>query len=502
MANGSRIRVLLYCLLAGLVGVIVGSRAWVNYTRPPDVAAAPAASGAPATSAAGVQATFAPIVDKALPAVVNVSAARVIRNTGGQMSPFFMDPFFRQFFGDDFGRQGRGPSTQKQRGLGSGVIVRPDGYVLTNNHVIDGATDISVTLLDKREFKAKVVGADPRTDLAVLKIDAKDLPVLAFGDSSKVRVGDLVLAMGEPFGIGQSVTMGIISAKGRSNISEIGGYQDFIQTDAAINQGNSGGALVDVHGDLIGINTAILTHGGGGNEGVGFAIPANMAHSVMEQIVSKGKVVRGQMGVFPQDITPGMAESLHLTDTRGVLLGDVTPGTPAAKAGLQRGDVLLEINGERIDSANQLRARVSLMAPGTAVRVKYLRDGSQHETTVTLAEATPEQAQNRAPSYGRGRDYNQSSGLSGVTVQDLDPDTLRQLRLPPSTRGVVVANVDPASAAAEAGLQPGDVILEVDRTRIASTNDFDRAVRRAPGHTLLLLLDRQNITMYLPVEPR
>ena len=402
MAIGNRFRIVLYCLLAGLAGVIVGSRAWTTYTRVPDVSAAPAPASAVAT-AAGLQTSFAPIVDRALPAVVNVSAARVVRNPGTQMAPFFMDPFFRQFFGNDFGQQYRAPSQQRQTGLGSGVIVRSDGYILTNNHVIDGATDIRVTLLDKREFKAKVIGADSKTDIAVLKIDAKDLSVLPFGDSSKVRVGDVVLAMGEPFGLGQTVTMGIISAKGRSNISEIGGIQDFIQTDAAINQGNSGGALVDIHGDLIGINTAILTHGGGGNEGVGFAIPANMAHSVMEQEISHGKVVRGYLGVFPQDVTPAMAESLRLTDTRGVLMGDVTPGSPAAQAGIQRGDVILEINGDRMESSNQLRAQVALLSPGSTVRVKLLRDGTAHDVTVKLGESPADQAQKGTPAPGRSR---------------------------------------------------------------------------------------------------
>jgi len=491
----ARARVLLYCLLAGIVGVAIGSRAWINYTRIAHVAAAPASAAAP--TAAGLQTSFAPVVDRALPAVVNVSASRVVRSNP-QMSPFFMDPFFRQFFGDDFSRRAPGPQTQ--RGLGSGVIVRPDGYILTNNHVIDGATDIRVTLLDKRDFKAKVIGADSRTDLAVLKIDATALPVLPFGDSSKVRVGDIVLAMGQPFGLGQTVTMGIISAKGRSNINEIGNYQDFIQTDAAINQGNSGGALVDVRGDLIGINTAILTHGGGGNEGVGFAIPANMAHSVMEQMISHGKVDRGYMGVLPQDITPAMAESFRLTDTRGVLMGGVTPGSPAAQAGIQVGDIILEINGERMESSSQLRNRISLLAPGSTVRVKLLRDGAQREVTVKLGEYPSEQAQARGPASNRNY-YGQSSALDGVTVQDLDAGALRQLRLPQSTRGVVVTDIDPSCDAASAGLQPGDVILEVDHARISSTADFDRAMRRAPGHTILLLIERQGGTMFLPIEP-
>ncbi len=539
----SRVRIALYCLLAGIVGMVIGSRAWNAYTRPQAVAAAPAA----APVAVQMQGSFAPIVDRDLPAVVNVSSSKVVRGYGYGASPFTMDPFFRQFFGDDFGGQqgyrgmpGGGRATQKS--LGSGVIVKPDGYIITNNHVIDGATDVRVTLLDKREFKARVIGADSKTDIAVLKIDARDLPVLPWGDSNKVRVGDVVLAMGEPFGLGQSVTMGIISAKGRSNITEIGGYGDFIQTDAAINQGNSGGALVDMRGELIGINTAILTRGGGGNEGVGFAVPVNMAHSVMDQVISHGKVVRGYLGVVPQDITAAMAESLHLTDTRGALVGDVPAGSPAAQAGIQRGDVILELDGQRVENSNQLRSRVSGMAPGTDVRVKFLHDGAEKNVTVKLGELPadggpapapranppgryynppPDQGYSHSQDPGRyrgsqgylpGRGYapqgdqysgpDRGSGLEGVAVQNLDAQTARQLRLPPMTRGVVVTDVTPGTMAAAAGMQPGDLIQEVDHARVNSTHDFDRALRRAPGHTVLLLVNRQGGTIYLAVEPR
>jgi Do/DeqQ family serine protease len=559
MTTISRVRVVLYCLFAGIVGMVIGSRAWNAYTRPPGVSAAPAASPV----FAGAQGSFAPIVDRDLPAVVNVSSSKVVRGYGypSQMSPFPMNPLFRQFFGDDFGSQQQyrgmpgGGGRQTQRSLGSGVIVKPDGYIITNNHVIDGATDVRVTLLDKREFKARVIGADSKTDIAVLKIDAKDLPVLPWGDSSKVRVGDVVLAMGEPFGIGQSVTMGIISAKGRSNITEIGGYGDFIQTDAAINQGNSGGALVDMRGELIGINTAILTHGGGGNEGVGFAVPVNMAHSVMDQVISHGKVVRGYMGVIPQDITTAMAESLHLTDTRGVLMSDVSAGSPAAQAGIQRGDVVLELDGERVENSSQLRTRISMLAPGTSVRVKFLRDGAERNVTVKLAEvpadggAAPrtnggryfnqnpgnQNPENQDPgnpnpggqnpgqgfshsqdpgSYrGQGGGYrgapspgydrnDQGSALAGVSVQNLDSQTARQLRLPAATRGVVVTDVAQGTPAWMSGLQPGDLVQEVDHARVNTTNDFDRALRRAPGHTVLLLVNRQGGTVYLAVAPR
>jgi serine protease Do len=494
-------RIAVYCLVAGLAGIAIGSRAYHNYVAPAPVTAAPSTNTPGATSALGIQTSFAPIVDKDLPAIVNISSSKVVRTSGTNQPPFMMDPFFRQFFGDDFGGQSRAPGKQYQRGLGSGVIVRSDGYILTNNHVIDGATDIKVTLLDKREFKAKVIGTDAKTDLAVLKIDAKDLPALSFGDSSKVRVGDIALAMGEPFGIGQSVTMGIISAKGRSGLGiteGIAGYEDFIQTDAAINPGNSGGALVDVRGDLIGINTAILTRNGGGNQGVGFAVPINLGRGVMDQVIKTGKVTRGYMGVTPQDISPAMAMALHLTDVRGALIGNVTAGSPAAQAGIQRGDVIREINGERVEDSNQLRLRVSASAPGSTVQLKLLRDGAERTVSVKLAELPTQTARTDARESGGGV----SNALEGVQVEDLNYEVLRELRLPSSTKGVVVTDVASGSPAAMVGLQSGDVIQEVDRERIANTADFDRAMRRSPGRTVLLLVYEGGSTRYLAVEPR
>jgi len=412
--------------------------------------------------------------------------------------PFLMDPFFRQFFGDDFGRQLRNPQPQVQRGLGSGVIVRADGYILTNNHVIDGATDVDVTLLDKHKFKAKVIGTDSRVDLGVLKIDAKDLPTLAFADSSKVRVGDIALAMGQPFGLGQSVTLGIISAKGRNQIGNFESYEDFIQTDAAINPGNSGGALVDMRGELIGINTAILTRGGGGNEGVGFAIPANLAKNAMDQIIAHGKVTRGYMGINPQDIDPAMAKALHLTELRGVLVADVRADGPAAQAGIQRGDVILELNGERMEDSNQLRLKISMMSPGATVQVKLIREGAPKTIAVKLAEVAGPVARNSNAAPAR----SPSNALQGVQVDDLNRDYIRELGLPNSIHGVVVTNVQSASPADDAGLQSGDVIQEVDHQAITNTADFDRAVRRSPGRTLLILVNRGGVTRYLAIEPR
>jgi len=484
-----RLRIAAYIVLCVGLGILVGSRAWPIRTAVPSVAAAPA------VTAGSLEQGFAAIVEKDLPAVVNISSSKVVRNNTGEVSPFFNDPFFRQFFGDQFGRQFRVPPKQWERSLGSGVIVNPDGYLLTNNHVIDGATDISVTLLDKREFKAKVVGTDPKTDIAILKVDAKNLPTLPFADSSKARVGDLVLAIGEPFGLGGTVTMGIISAKGRA--IGIEQYEDFIQTDAAINPGNSGGALIDTHGQLIGINTAILTHGSGGNQGVGFAVPANLARQIMNQVLEHGKVIRGYMGLLPQDITPAIAKEFHLADTQGVLVGDVTAGTPAAEAGVQRGDVIREIDGQKIEDSNQLRFKVAMIPPGTIVHLKLIRDGNDRTVAVKLAEQ-PAQTEMRERSGGGGG----STGLDGVSVENLTSQALRELNLPMTTKGVVVTDVADGSPAAMAGLRSGDVIQEVNRQPVTSVADFDRALRGTAGHTVLLLVNRGGTTMYIAIEAR
>src|SRR6204780_471223 len=296
---------------------------------------------------------FSAIVKPALPAVVGISSSKMVKTPAGGGMPSLNDPAFRKFFGDQFGNQfgdqDRKPRTEKERSLGSGVVVSPDGYILTNNHVVDGATDIKVTLNDRRELQAKVIGTDPKTAVALLKIEANNLPSLAVGDSSKVEVGDVVFAIGDPFGIGETATMGIVSAKNRGLGSAIEDYEDFIQTDAAINHGNSGGALVDLHGNLIGINTAILPGNGGGNQGIGFAIPINMAHEVMDQLIAHGKVVRGYLGIHIESLTPALAKSFGLTDSNGALVGDVTSDGPSAKAGLKRGDVITGLNGQKVE---------------------------------------------------------------------------------------------------------------------------------------------------------
>ena len=429
---------------------------------------------------------FASVLKPALPAIVNIHTSKVVKQRG--QLPFFNDPMFRQFFGDQFGNE---PRAEREHSLGSGVIVTPDGTILTNNHVIEGATDIKVDLSDKREFQAKIIGTDAKTDVAVLKINATDLPSLPIGDSSKLQVGDVVFAIGEPFGLTSTATMGIVSATGRRDLG-IENYEDFIQTDAAINPGNSGGAMIDLHGNLIGINTAILAENGGGNQGIGFAIPINMARAVMDQIVSHGKVVRGYLGLYPQDVTPALAKQFGLSQPSGALVGEVESDTPAARAGLKRGDVIVAMNGQPVTSANDLRLRVSETAPGTTVKLQFSRDGRTQDVSVALGEL-PEKAEKA------GTEENGGSGLEGVEVQPLTPDIAEQLELPAGTRGVVITSVDPASPAASS-LQRGDVIQEVNHKPVASIEQFRQAVSAAGKGSVLLLVNRQGVTTYVVIE--
>src|SRR5437899_2284692 len=361
--------------------------------------------------------SFSPVVKKVAPSVVNVFTTKTVRNPMPEITPFFDDPFFRRFFGSPFGDNGgrRQPRTFKERSLGSGVIVTKDGYILTNNHVVDGADEIKVARdKDKKQFTAKVVGRDPRTDIAVLKIDAKDLPFIMFADSDKIDVGDVVLALGNPFGIGQTVTLGIVSATGRGGMG-IEDYEDFIQTDAAINPGNSGGALVDAEGRLVGLNTAILSRSGG-SQGVGFAIPANLARSVMDQIIEKGKVERGFLGVGIQDLTPELARQFNVPDNNsGALVTQLEEKSAAAEAGLKNSDVITELNGTPVKDSRNLRLMVGRLAPGDTVAVKVLRDGKEKTFTVTLKEM-PEQ---KLASTDNEPGDHESDALNGVTVGDI-----------------------------------------------------------------------------------
>jgi serine protease Do len=428
--------------------------------------------------------SYAPVVKSVLPSVVNISSSKVVkaRHEMGQM-----DPFFRQFFGDDEGPF-QMPKDRREKSLGSGVIVSPEGYILTNNHVVDGATEVKVTLSDKREYEAKIIGTDPKTDIAVLKIDASNLKPITLGDSSKVEVGDTALAIGDPFGVGQTVTRGIISAKGRGNLG-IEDYEDFIQTDAPINPGNSGGALVNDRGELVGINTAILTHSEG-SEGIGFAVPVNLAREVMDQILRTGKVLRAYMGILPQDMTPDMAKAFGQKEARGVVVGDVTANSPAQHGGVERGDILLEVNGKPVESANQLRMTISMMQPGTDVKLKVLRDGSEHELSVKLAEMPTETAMARPESN------DSSNALEGAQVANLSPEIAEKLGLPSSSKGVVVTDVDPSSKIADSGLRKGDVIQEVNHQPVKNVSEFQSALKKGDSDALLLV-NREGRTFFV-----
>ena len=479
-------RVLVYCLVAGAVGAIGGSGLWAEHSP----GLAPVAAATATLTPGSIETSFAPVVERALPAVVNISSSKMSKVSAQNMPPE-MDPFFRQFFGRNSegqgsdGQRSERPRRQLEHSLGSGVIVRSDGYILTNNHVIDGATDITVTLADKRELKAKVIGSDPKTDIAVLKIDASNLATVPLADSTKARVGDLVLAMGSPFGLGQTVTMGIISAQGRNNLG-IEDYEDFIQTDAPINPGNSGGALINTRGELVGINTAILANNGG-NQGVGFAVPVSLASQVMTQVMEHGKVVRGYLGLLPQTITPAMAAALQLKQTNGVLVGDVTPGTPAAQAGLVRGDIILDVDGHKVDDSNQLRMRVSLTPPGTTVHLAVLRDNTAKSVAVKLAEM-PASAASNGRNSGEPDSGSATSALQGVIVNTAKGG------------GVLVTGVDESSPAAASGLKEGDVILQVNRKDVSGVSQFDSAIHGVGNGTTLLLVKRGENTFYLAVQ--
>ncbi|MBI4470463.1 MAG: DegQ family serine endoprotease [Acidobacteria bacterium] len=440
---------------------------------------------------------LAPVVKAVRDGVVNISSTKVTRTTHPNV-PFFHDPFFDRFFGQGQNRE-RTPKERefRQTSLGSGVVVSPEGYILTNNHVVEGASELKVSFADKREMMARIIGTDKESDLAVIKVEGQGLPGVPMGDSNKTQVGDFVLAIGNPFGLDNSITFGIISATGRGNLN-ITPFGDFIQTDAAINPGNSGGALVNMRGELIGINTAIFTRGAErGNQGVGFAIPISMARQVMDQLLTQGKVVRGYLGLLPQDMTPALAEEFNLPkNLQGALVSSVEAGTPAEQAGIRRNDVITEFNGEKINNAFQFRMMVSQTAPGSRVDMKLLRQGKPTMVAAVLKErpSTEEAAAEE--------DLGSDNPLGALDVEDLTPTSLRQLRLPAETTGVVITQVGPGSRAAEAGLQSGDVIQEINHQPVANLQDYKRMAARVGTKRVLLLVNQRNITRYVVIEGR
>jgi serine protease Do len=444
----------------------------------------------PVTRAGHLAPSFAPVVKQVAPSVVQVYTTAKPRPLARPPGPGWGNPPFGWFFGPP-GALPEGPMP-RQQGMGSGVIVTEDGYILTNNHVVDGADEVKVALLDGREFPARVVGKDPKSDIAVLKVRAEGLPHITMADSDRIEVGDLVLAIGNPFGIGQTVTLGMVSARGRGGLGL--DYEDFIQTDAAINPGNSGGALVDAEGRLIGINTAILSRSGG-NQGIGFAIPTNLARYVMESIVTDGKVTRGYLGVIIQDVTPALARKLSLENQQGALVGDVAPKSPAAKAGVADGDVVTEFNGQAVKDSRHLKLLVAQAKPGQAVNLTVVRDGERKELKVVPAELPGSEDVARA-----GAAEPDEGTLNGVAVTDIDARSRRQFDIPADVTGALVSRVEPASAAAEVGLRTGDVILEINRQPVKSADEAVRLTAKAEDKTTLLRIWREGNRRFVVVD--
>lgn len=429
------------------------------------------------------------------PAVVNISSTRIIKQKGEAASdPFFNDPFFRQFFGDQFFKQQLPPRERREQSLGSGVIVSANGYILTNNHVVEHASEIKVLMSDKREYSGKLIGTDPKTDVAVLKIEATGLPAVPWGDSDKLQVGEYAIAIGNPFGLNQTVTMGIISAVGRANVG-IADYEDFIQTDAAINPGNSGGALVNVKGELIGINTAIFSQSGG-YMGIGFAIPSNMVRAVMDSLIKSGKVVRGWLGVSVQEITPELAKQFGLSSTKGVLVTEAEAGSPAARGGLTRGDVITSFDGKAVTDSAHLRNQVAGTRVGKKVPVTLLRDKKELSLEVTIVELPAKVAKSQ-----KEREATESV-LAGIEVQDLTARLRKELDIPKDLNGVIISDVRQGSSGEAAGLQEGDLIEEVNRQPVRNFVDYTKATRKVKvGENVLLLVFREGTHLFVTVTP-
>ena len=439
----------------------------------------------------GAPATFADLVEKLSPAVVNISTTKVVKMEGkrgpsGEMFPFDRffggeEDFYKRYFGDN-------PEKEfKQRSLGSGFIISKDGYIFTNNHVIEKADKIKVRLSSGKEYDATVKGRDPRTDLALIKINPDNsLPTVSLGDSDRLRVGDWVMAIGNPFGLDHTVTAGIVSAKGR--VIGAGPYDNFIQTDASINPGNSGGPLFNMAGEVVGINTAIVAQA----QGIGFAIPVNMAKEIIEDLKAKGKVTRGWLGVSVQDITEDLAKSLKLKDRSGALVTEVFEGDPADKAGIKQGDIIIEVDGKKVKDTHELLRLVAVLPVGKKSEIKVLREGQVKELQLTVAER--EEKKEVAAARGETKDNY------GMSVQDITPDVAKQLGLP-STGGVIVTKIREGTAADDAGLQPYDVILQVNRVKVGSVKDFQREIsKKTSDDRVLMLIRRGKGTYYVAMK--
>jgi serine protease Do len=478
--------------------LFVGSQSFV----PSPASGTPAATAVASPVAALPTNGFTEVAKAVTPAVVNITTIMTEKVADGRSMPDELRDRMEEFFGGPngpFGPRGfRGPQTPEPRGhrgggQGSGVIVSPDGYVLTNNHVIDGAREVTVTLPDKREFQGKIVGTDPKTDLAVVKIEGQNLPAVAWGDASKLQVGEYVLAVGNPFGLNSTVTLGIVSALGRGRMG-ITQYEDFIQTDAAINPGNSGGALVNTKGELVGINTAIFSQSGG-YQGVGFAVPTSMSKPIYESLIKTGKVVRGFLGIGIQDLNQDLAKSFGIKDAKGAIVSDVKEDGPADQGGLKQGDVIISYQGSPVEEAVALQRMVTRTPVGTKVPVKVMRDGHEKELTITIGEQ-PDTIKTAKAESGE-KDY----AFAGVAVQDLDKDQAKEFGIKGKAQGVVVTSVEPDSGADRAGLLPGDVIREINRRPVKSVKEFEKvssAVKK--GDNVLILINRRGNALFLSAK--
>ncbi len=487
-----------------IIGIVVASdMGWLPAgTAGPEPAPGgivrPVATAPQLPMAGGEAKNFVDIAKMVKPAVVNIAATRSGKSGDGPLSSPFDDPFFRKFFGDEFFKREAPQRERKERGQGSGVIVDPNGLIITNNHVVNKADEIRVILSDKREFKGKLIGTDAKTDIAVVKIEATGLSTIPLADSDQLEVGEFVLAVGSPFGLTQSVTMGIVSAVGRASMG-IAEYEDFIQTDAAINPGNSGGALVNVRGELVGINTAIFSQSGG-NMGIGFAVPSNLARSIMDQLVKTGKVVRGWLGVAIQELTPELAKQFGLADTKGVLVSDVMDESPAKKAGFERADVITEYDGKPMDSPTHLRNAVAQTPIGKKVTVKLIRDKKPKQLDLTIVEQPKSFGQ--IGSEENGESTAPTGVLSDIDVRELSEELAARYGLKTSERGVIIVRVRAGSRAEEMGVREGDIILEVNRKGINSLKSYERAVSDlGKDQAVLLLLKRKGQAIYLTLRP-
>ena len=486
-----------------LIGLAIASDlGWLPFGHAVPESAAPSQPAVPApvvAGPAGSERNFVHVAKVVTPAVVNISTT--MRGAKGGEAPHAMpfdDPFFRRFFGEEFFRRFEAPRERKERSLGSGVIVDASGLIITNNHVVGKADEIKVLLSDKRELKAKLIGSDAKTDLAVIRIEAAGLHTIPWGDSDTLEVGEYVLAVGNPFGLNQTVTMGIVSAVGRASMG-IAEYEDFIQTDAAINPGNSGGALVNARAELIGINTAIFSQSGG-NMGIGFAVPSSMARSILEQLTATGKVVRGWLGVSIQEMTPDLARQFGVGEPKGVLVGEVLDDSPAKRAGLERGDVILEFDGRPVENPTQLRNAVARTPIGKKTSVKFIRDQKVKTAGVTIVEQ-PKTVAQAGSEESPEPSAAPTSLLSDLDVRELTADLARRLGVPAAERGVIIARVQTGSAAEEAGLRDGDLILEVNRRPVRSIKAYESAVSQLEkDQAVLLLVKRQGRTSFFTLK--